>query len=60
MDEDVCQGHTLCAMNAPALFDLRADDGHAVTLVEEVPGELDAAARLAARGCPERAVVIEE
>ncbi|MDT3441892.1 MULTISPECIES: ferredoxin [unclassified Pseudofrankia] len=60
VEEDVCQGHTLCAMNAPELFDLREDDGHAVVLLVDVPAELEAKARLAHRGCPEHAVVLEE
>lgn len=60
VDPDVCQGHTLCAMNAPKLFDLSDEDGHAVVLVEDVPVEHEAAARLAAAGCPERAIAITE
>ena len=33
--EDVCQGHTLCAMSAPEIFDLREEDGHAVVTVTD-------------------------
>ena len=60
VDADVCQGHTLCAMNAPALFDLSEDDGHAFVIVSDVPVEHQAAARLAASGCPERAITVTE
>ena len=60
VDSAVCQGHTLCAMNAPDLFDLSEEDGHAIALVEEVPTEHQAAARLAAAGCPEHAISISD
>jgi ferredoxin len=57
--EDACQGHTLCATAAPDLFGLREEDGHAFTLHDEVPAELEAQAQRAALGCPEQAIVIE-
>ena len=60
VDADVCQGHTLCAMNAPDLFELDDDDGHARALVDVVPPAHEAAARLAAAGCPERAITLSE
>lgn len=58
--EDRCQGHTLCNGVAPELFHLREEDGHAYVEDEEVPAGLEAAARRAAIGCPEQAIVVED
>lgn len=59
VDPDLCQGHTLCAMAAPAVFALRDEDGHAyVAVTDFTPDVLDAAER-AARTCPEQAIVVE-
>jgi ferredoxin len=60
VDENRCQGHTLCAMAAPDLFDLREDDGHSVVKVEEVPTSLEGAVRRAVESCPERAISITD
>ncbi len=60
VDESICQGHTLCAMAAPELFDLREDDGHAYVSVTEFTAELMAAGRRAASTCPEQAIVVED
>lgn len=57
--DDVCQGHTLCAMTAPEVFRLREEDGHAVVMFEEVPDQYADAVERAALGCPERAIVID-
>ena len=57
--DDACQGHTLCATAAPAIFGLREEDGHAVVLLADVPAQFEEAAARAAAGCPERAIVIE-
>jgi ferredoxin len=57
--DDRCQGHTLCATAAPAVFGLREEDGHAYTLVDDVPADLEDQAERAAAGCPEQAIVIE-
>jgi ferredoxin len=52
LDAERCTGHGRCYSLAPELFD--ADDmGHSVLLVEEVPRELEAQARLAVETCPE-------
>ncbi|GAA2120911.1 ferredoxin [Actinomadura sp. LD22] len=58
VDPEVCQGHTLCAMNAPDLFALRDEDGHAYAVDEEVPAGKEDLARDAARTCPEQAIVL--
>jgi ferredoxin len=61
VDPAKCQGHTLCAGQAPAVFKLRDDNGHAYTDDDEdVPPELEDAVRRAALGCPEGAITIEE
>jgi ferredoxin len=58
VDPAICQGHTLCAMNAPGLFVLSEEDGHASAVSEDVPAGQEEAAREAARSCPEQAVVL--
>lgn len=60
VDEERCQGHTLCAMAAPELIGLRDEDGHAFVESEEVPEGLEGKARNAAATCPERAILVEE
>jgi ferredoxin len=59
VDPDKCQGHTLCAMQAPQAFETSEFDGHATALFDEVPAELEEAVRDAAATCPEQAIVIE-
>jgi ferredoxin len=58
VDKDKCQGHTLCAMRAPDLFELDDVDGHSSAVAEEVPADQEAAAHDAARSCPEQAIVL--
>ncbi len=60
VEEERCQGHTLCAMAAPEVFDLREDDGHSVVKLEEVPTRLAGAVRRAVDSCPERAISITD
>lgn len=60
VDHDRCQGHALCAMEAPEVFQIRDVDGLAVVKLDEIPAEHQAAARRAAIGCPEQAIVIED
>jgi ferredoxin len=57
VDPELCQGHTLCAMNAPNVFALRDEDGHAHAIAEEVPEGEEEAAREAVRSCPEQAIL---
>jgi ferredoxin len=58
VDPEKCQGHTLCAMRAPDLFELSDVDGHSSATVTDVPAELQDDAREAADSCPEQAMVI--
>ena len=58
VDPDKCQGHTLCAMAAPQVFELSEFDGHSSAAIEDVPAELEEAMREAAATCPEQAIVI--
>ncbi len=58
VDGSICQGHTLCAMAAPKVFQLNDEDGHASPISEDVPVDQEAAAQEAARSCPEQAITI--
>ena len=58
VDDQVCQGHTLCTFAAPMLFKLRDEDGHAYVENPEVPAEYETAALNAAATCPEEAIKI--
>jgi ferredoxin len=60
IDEDRCQGHTLCHITAPTLFGLRDEDGHAAVLADPVPPEFAELARRSAAGCPERAIIVAD
>lgn len=58
VDPTVCQGHTLCAMRAPAAFELSDVDGHATAPFTDVPAGQEDAVREAAHSCPERAITL--
>jgi len=58
VDQSRCQGHALCAMRAPDLFDLD-DEGHSFVIADPVPGGLDETAYTAEAGCPEGAITVE-
>jgi ferredoxin len=58
VDPERCQGHTLCAMRAPAIFELSDIDGHATAISEDVEPGQEAAVTEAAGSCPEQAIVI--
>lgn len=60
VDPDKCQGHTLCAMEAPEAFELSDFDGHSTAKFEVVPAELEGQVRDAAATCPEQAIVVTE
>ncbi|SHM66845.1 ferredoxin [Cryptosporangium aurantiacum] len=58
VDPQICQGHTLCAMTAPDLFELSDIDGHASAVSEDVPADQETLAKEAARTCPEQAIIL--
>ena len=61
VDPERCQGHTLCAMIAPQVFQLDEIDGHSTAIIDgEIPADLQEKAREAVRSCPEQAISISE
>jgi ferredoxin len=58
VDPDKCQGHTLCAMRAPHLFELDEVDGHSTAVVDEVSADQEPDAEEAAHSCPEQAITL--
>lgn len=59
VDLDVCQGHGVCHMSAPTVFELDPEDGHSIVVLDPVPAELADDAQLGADSCPERAITVE-
>ena len=58
VDLDLCQGHGVCCSEAPGLFEM---DGEKVRVLEAAPApEHHAAAKLAAKYCPTRAIHLQE
>ncbi|WP_280266941.1 ferredoxin [Nocardia wallacei] len=60
VDQERCQGHTLCAMIAPKAFELSEIDGHSSPVDETVPTDQQEQVREAVHSCPERAISITE
>jgi ferredoxin len=61
VDPERCQGHTLCAMIAPDVFQLDDVDGHSTPIIDgDIPADLQEKAREAVRSCPEQAISILE
>ncbi|MEE2030681.1 ferredoxin [Rhodococcus chondri] len=58
VDPERCQGHTLCAMAAPDVFELSEIDGHSTAVNEDVPADQEDRVREAAKSCPEQAITI--
>jgi ferredoxin len=58
VDPDRCQGHTLCAMIAPQMFQLDEIDGHSSAVSEDVPADQEDRVREAVHSCPEQAIFI--
>jgi ferredoxin len=56
VDPELCQGHTLCNMIAPKVFELDEIDGHSSVVNENVPVDEEARVAEAVRSCPERAI----
>lgn len=59
VDSERCQGHTLCAMIAPEMFQLSDVDGSSSAISESVPADQEDLVREAAHSCPEQAIVLE-
>jgi len=51
VEHDRCEGHGLCEMNAPEVYELD-EDSVVHVLHTELPPELEAAAESGARMCP--------
>jgi ferredoxin len=58
VDPERCQGHTLCSIVAPSLFELDEVDGHSRAVTDEVPAGQEEDARGAASSCPEQAIFL--
>lgn len=60
IDHERCEGHQMCAVLAPALFD--SDDlGNGVVVGDgTVPEGMENTAQQAAQSCPERAIIVED
>jgi ferredoxin len=59
VDRDLCQGHSVCCSEAPAVFEL-GPDRKARLLDERPPPEQQAAARRAVRHCPTGALSVTD
>jgi sterol 14-demethylase len=60
VDRDLCQGHGVCAGEAPELFRVDPKTGELVVLRESVSAELRAKLESAVRHCPTRALSARE
>lgn len=56
---ELCQGHGMCLLACPRVFQLSDEDGHSYLLTEEVPAELEQSVQQAVQSCPEQAIEIE-
>jgi ferredoxin len=59
VDQERCQGHTLCAMITPDMFQLSDFDGTSSAVCDVVPPDQQELVLEAAHSCPEQAIVIE-
>jgi ferredoxin len=58
VDRDLCQGHAMCELEAPAVFEVGRSD-QVELLTETVPPEHQEAVQLAVKYCPTRALTIK-
>jgi ferredoxin len=58
IDQALCVGHGRCYMLAPEVYG-EDERGHCLIVREELPPELENAARLGADNCPENAIRID-
>lgn len=56
IDPNLCQGHAMCALACPQLFQLSDEDGHAYVDDENVPAQFEEAVEQAVQSCPEGAI----
>jgi len=59
VDHAACSGHGRCTAVAPVVYQLD-ENGYNTMPETEVPAHLEAAARVGANNCPERAISIVE
>jgi ferredoxin len=55
---ELCQGHSMCWLACPEVFQLSDDDGHAYVTDEMVPPQFKDSVEMAERSCPEQAIEI--
>jgi sterol 14-demethylase len=60
VDRDLCQGHGVCAGEAPGVFEVDPKTGQLALLREAVPPELRAKVEAAIRHCPTRSLSLIE
>ena len=58
VNPELCQGHTLCAMKAPDIFQLSDIDGHSTAIDGEVLADQEKAVQQAIDSCPEQAISV--
>ncbi len=56
IDANLCQGHAMCALACPQIFQLSDEDGHAYVEDETVPPQYEDAVERAVQSCPEGAI----
>lgn len=59
VDRSICAGHALCALRAPDVYRID-EEGFCASDGELVAPDMEAAARLGARACPEGAIQLTE
>ncbi len=59
VDWDLCQGHAVCASEAPEIFAFDKESSQVRVLLERPPEELRAKLAAAVHYCPTRALSIE-
>jgi sterol 14-demethylase len=60
VDWDLCQGHGVCATEAPEVFAVDKEKSSVRVLRESIPPELRAKAEAAVKYCPTHALSIEQ
>ncbi|MFE2734703.1 ferredoxin [Streptomyces sp. NPDC056723] len=58
INSDVCEGHGLCILDNPAVFEADAD-GYGTVVAQEVPDASRAQVEACVRGCPAGAISID-